>query len=282
MNGDVTSFPSFPRAVRPAPDPLGLYLRPGRNDHRDRSNLIAAGDASCFGLVLDPCLMKRHGEVYEQALKHRLDAILDPKTQQSALPGGYSAQLGALPWGVGRPHSQEDFHDSSGRRLVAAIGDFVLAHGFTQVLAPTHLLRSADDTWFASDIETTRRLRDHLDRGVDQVKTFLSSTHLRFLMPCFVTERKMLTHDDQRDFSSAGNNPAQGSDAVCRRREPLGHATGDRLSLEPGQGFPAPGRTEASARAGIRRRSALGFLRTAGGPTVAFLAPEASRWREAS
>jgi hypothetical protein len=49
--------------------------------------------------------------------------------------------------------------------LVAALGDFALEHGFTQVMAPTHLLRAADDEWLAVDIEATCRLRGHLDRN---------------------------------------------------------------------------------------------------------------------
>lgn len=66
--------------------------------------------------------------------------------------------------GVRRPHIPVDFEGRSGRRLLAALGDFVLEHGFTQVLAPTHVLRSADDEWLATDLESTRRLRDYLDR----------------------------------------------------------------------------------------------------------------------
>jgi hypothetical protein len=76
-----STSPIFPRAVRPAPDPLALYLRPGRNDHRDILNLISAGDAACFGAVFDPTLLRRHAELREQILKHRLDALLDTKTQ---------------------------------------------------------------------------------------------------------------------------------------------------------------------------------------------------------
>jgi hypothetical protein len=37
------------RPVRSVPQPLGLYFRVGRNDQRDLLNLIAAGDAGCFG-----------------------------------------------------------------------------------------------------------------------------------------------------------------------------------------------------------------------------------------
>src|SRR5258707_6453916 len=90
----------FPRIVRPAPDPLALYLRPGRNDHRELLNLMAEGDTSCFGAIFDPTILRRHKELKDQVIEHRLDAILDTKTQQSATIGGYTEALGKLPWGV--------------------------------------------------------------------------------------------------------------------------------------------------------------------------------------
>ena len=89
----------FPRGIRPAPEPLGLYFRVGRNDHKPFSDLIAAGDASLFGAVLDPTNLKRHGELRDQIRDHKMDVILDPKTQESATPGGFKPRLGELPWG---------------------------------------------------------------------------------------------------------------------------------------------------------------------------------------
>jgi hypothetical protein len=46
-----TSGAQLPRLIRPVPDPLGLYLRVGRNDHRDILNLVSQGKLGCFGLV---------------------------------------------------------------------------------------------------------------------------------------------------------------------------------------------------------------------------------------
>lgn len=160
----TNEFPAYPRLVRPAPDPLALYLRIGRNDHTEALALAAAGDLGCFGVVFDPIYVERHKELRDQVLSRVLHAILDPKTQQSATPGGYNEALGKLPWGVQRPHMVADFVETTGRRLIAELGDFTLEHGFTQVLAPTHLLRSAEDEWLKVDIDATRRLREHLDR----------------------------------------------------------------------------------------------------------------------
>lgn len=166
MNTNVTRFPMQPRSVRPAPELLGLYLRAGRNDHKVLLNLLASGSAACFGVVFDPTQIARHEELKEQVLLHRLDAILDTKAMQLALPGGHTSTLGKLPWGEAeRIHTPEDFRGLAGRRLIGAIGDFAVKNGYTEVLAPTHLLRSWNDPWVSIDVESTRLLREYLDQN---------------------------------------------------------------------------------------------------------------------
>lgn len=154
----------FPRIVRPAPEPLGLYFRVGRNDHKAFSDLIAAGGASLFGAVLDPTNLKRHAELRDQIRDHEMDVILDPKTQESATPGGFKSQLSDLPWGVSGPHRQSDFAGTAGKRLISALAQFALDEEFTQVMSPTHLLRSADDPWLDIDVRSAQRFREQLDR----------------------------------------------------------------------------------------------------------------------
>lgn len=164
MRSNVTQLQ--PRAVRPVSEPLGLYLRAGRNDHLELMNLLAAGDTGCFGVVFDATLEGRHEELKEQVLAHRLDAILDTKAMQLALPGGYTPTVAKLPWANHeRMHMPTDFRGLAGRRLIAAIGDHVVERGYTEVMAPTHLLREFDDPWLVIDAESTRLLRDHLDQN---------------------------------------------------------------------------------------------------------------------
>lgn len=160
MSGRLIRF----RPVRSAPQPLGLYFRVGRNDQRDLLNLIAAGDAGCFGLVLDPTLVGTQKEIRDRALARRLDVILDPRTQPAALIGGFTPSLGKLPWGLGRMHERRDFEGVDGRRLIGGMAQFVLDHGFTQVLAPTHLLREESEPWFETDLESASTMRDELNR----------------------------------------------------------------------------------------------------------------------
>lgn len=58
-----------------------------------------------------------------------------------------------------------DFEGVNGQRAIDALADFVIEHGFTQVLAPTHLLQSANDPWLDIDVEMARRLQDRLRRS---------------------------------------------------------------------------------------------------------------------
>lgn len=164
MADNIVPLPR-PRALRPELESPGLYVRVGRNDHVDLLNLIAAGDARCLGVVFDAVHVDRHKELREQVGAHRLDAILDPKTQAAATVGGYTEHLGALPWGAGRPHRVDDFRGPAERERVETLGTFALEHGFTLVISPTHLLQSANDPWLMRDIEATGWLRHFLDRN---------------------------------------------------------------------------------------------------------------------
>lgn len=153
------------RIVKAVPDPLGLYIRVGHNDHRTMSDMLANGNSSFFGAIFDPTKMKRQSELKDQILDNKLDAILDTRAMRSSTIGGYTDKLGELPWGSKRPHIIEDFQGVNGRRLANNISSFTCDKGFTQVMAPTHYFTDVNDTWFKTDIESACRLRDGLNRG---------------------------------------------------------------------------------------------------------------------
>lgn len=165
------------RLIRPAPDPLGLYIRAGREDQKSLLSFIAAGDASLSGVVLEAKRVTTHAELLTQVLDHRLDAVLDPLTQPMGTAAGYSASMDALPWSAKRAHTPGDFkYEIPRRKMAESIATFVVEHGFTQVLAPTHLLAGPDDPWLEIDIATTNMLRAALDRrGASAVQILYSS-----------------------------------------------------------------------------------------------------------
>lgn len=171
-NGNIVPFLS---SIQRAPEKLGLYIRASRIDRLDLLEFISAGDADFFGVVFDPTQAKAQRELREQVLARRIDVVLDPRTQPLATPGGYTESLSSLGWGGDHVHRTSDFSGFRGRQIVASIADFTVTNHFTQVLAPTHLIRDAEDEWLAIDLESTERLRHELDqRGASKVPIIYS------------------------------------------------------------------------------------------------------------
>jgi hypothetical protein len=154
-----------PRVIRPVPDPLALYLRANRNDQPPLLDLLARRDANCFGIIIEATAVKAQRELRDNAASANLEVILDPRTQASATIGGFTTTLGKLPWGEERPHQLADFVGLVGRRRVAEIAQFAVANGFSQVLAPTHLITSSHDPWFEADLANVTHLRNALDKA---------------------------------------------------------------------------------------------------------------------
>jgi hypothetical protein len=161
MSDSVTVFP---RRIRPVPQPLGFYLRPGHSDHPELTKVLLSGPHKLFGAVIDATLVELQKDLRQQLLSSRLDVILDPKTQPAAFAEGFRPSMGKLPWGAERAHQLDDFRDLVGRQRIIKLAEFVVAKGFTQVIAPTHFLMSSNDPWFGVDLELVRQLRIELDR----------------------------------------------------------------------------------------------------------------------
>lgn len=153
-----------PRLLRPVPGWLGLYIRPGMNDHQVISGLFSEEWSLVTGVVFDPCLDIRHQELREEVARMHIDVVLDPRTMELATIGGYNPKLAKLPWAGSKPHSIEDLRGNSGTRFVDALANHVANQAYTAILAPTHYIIGSSDPWFAIDQELTWMLRDRLDR----------------------------------------------------------------------------------------------------------------------
>lgn len=148
-----------PQRLRPSPARLGYYLRIGRNDHVTVGHLLAGGEQAYLGLVIEAQHAFRHRELIASASARGLDVVLDTKSQPAAFIGGYSPRLGSLPWGLGRQATLADYAGVEGMRRADEIVGFVQDHGLSAVLAPTHLIASANDPWFDVDRRVATRLR---------------------------------------------------------------------------------------------------------------------------
>ncbi len=165
----------FPRVVRPAPEPLGLYFRVAFNDHKALVDAIGSGGLGFHGVVFDALNEDRHSELHDLVLERSRDAILDPRTQELGSIGGYKPNMAALPWATHRRHVPEDFVDEGGRRIADVISQYAIEKRYSAVLAPTHYIESANSPWLDIDIRSTRLLRIYLDQnGAQHVPIFYS------------------------------------------------------------------------------------------------------------
>lgn len=152
-----------PRALRPVPDPLGSYVRPGR-DVKALTQLLAEGQPIGTGLVADPCLKDRQQDLLEEAGRRGVETVLDPRTLELSTPGGFVRRgVAELPWARPRPHVPTDLTGPSGALAVRQIVSAVESGRYSAVLAPTHFLRDLQDPWLDVDAELTRTLRRELD-----------------------------------------------------------------------------------------------------------------------
>jgi hypothetical protein len=179
------------RLVRLAPDPLGLYVRAGRIDQKDLQSFITSGAAAFTGVVFEAKRVASQKELLSLVLERGLDAVLDPQTQAMATVGGYAKGMDALPWSMKRAHALADLATTFQQRLMAEeLAKFAVQHGFTQVIAPTHLIAGPDDPWLAIDIASTNALQAALERqGGGHIQVHYS---LALSYEAFRTEPKRL------------------------------------------------------------------------------------------
>lgn len=146
---------------------MGLYLRPGRNDHLVLGQALVAGQDNLSGFVFDPCLETRHTDLRETAIDRELETVLDPRSVELSTEGGLSRSgVAGLPWSLDAvepqtPHQLEAQVSQFAETLAAHVVD----RGYSAVLAPTHYRTNARDDWGKVDRELTAALREALDRA---------------------------------------------------------------------------------------------------------------------
>ena len=209
------------KLLPPAKPSLGLYLRPGRNDHTVFQQLLAE-DRAVSGLVLDARLANRHETLRELLVDNGVHGVLDTNMMELASPGGAVLPgLESVPWAKYASASPAELRGSAGRHLAAAIADFATSQDFSAVLAPTHLLASATDEMFAADRVVANELRAALDaRG---------AAHTCVFYPLAIPSRTL--HDSaQRKLVISGLG-STAIDAVWLRISPFGTASAGSISL---------------------------------------------------
>jgi hypothetical protein len=146
-------------------EPLGLYFRPGRNDHTTLSQVLSMGPPSFSGVVMDASLEARHRELRLQLPNVRAESVLDPMTLELATPGGWERPaLRALPWAGETQHHPTGVSARGSQGLVEPLARFALGKRYSALVAPTHFLEAGvQDPWWRIDRRLTEELRRQLD-----------------------------------------------------------------------------------------------------------------------
>jgi len=157
--------PLVPRLIRAVPPQLGTYIRPNRADHKSLLTFLANGaPAGMDGIVFDPALADIHDDLIDETHERKIDAVLDPRAMEMALPGGFVGTRRSLPWAGDEIHRCDSLRGSAGRECVKRIVDWLEPRRFSSILAPSHYLADgASDPWFDIDRELTIALREALD-----------------------------------------------------------------------------------------------------------------------
>lgn len=182
------------RLLRPVGEPLGLYLRPGRNDHVVLGQALVGGHGDFSGFVFDPCLEERHEELRETASERNLEAVLDPRSVELSTEGGLARSgVASLPWSL----QDAGIHTPSllrarGSQLIDTLANHVVERKYSAVLAPTHYRPSARDAWGEIDRTLTAQLRKALDEaGASSVPVYY---------PLVSSGRVLASWDERRRF----------------------------------------------------------------------------------
>lgn len=212
-----------PRVLRPVPDPLGSYIRPGYKDGPDVLQLLVEGRSIGSGLVANPSWGSRQADLMAEATRQGLETVLDPLTVDLATVGGFGRRKNRdLAWAGEAPHMPDDLRGLAGVALVRAIAEEVQTKGYSAVLAPTHFLATVDDPWLSVDAELTHRLRTELDR--------LGLGHVRIYYP-LVLKADLFRHTETRDRLVQALRSPIPIDAVWLRIHPFGTTNSGPLVL---------------------------------------------------
>lgn len=159
--------PLIPRRIRLVPPQLGTYFRPSRVDHKSLFAFLAEGiPAGLSGVVFDPTLDAMQAELREEVCERKLQAVLDTRAMELALPGGFVGSRCSLPWAGDRLHQPDQLGGTAGRDWVKTIVEYAQQRNFTSIVAPTHYLADGiADPWFGIDHDLTIALREELDKA---------------------------------------------------------------------------------------------------------------------
>ena len=152
--------------LHPQPSVIGGFLRVGHTGHRKLEALHAAGKLNFNRFVFDAAHIDKQVDLLKALKASGCEVVLDPHFAEMAVVGKFESSVSKLPWAnANAPWKASDFGRESNLNPTRLIAEFAIKHGVDAVLAPSHLVETADDAWWAVDRAITEMLRLELDRN---------------------------------------------------------------------------------------------------------------------
>lgn len=152
--------------LHPHPSVIGGFLRAGHTGHRKLEALHAAGKLNFNRFVFDAAHIDKQIVLLRALKTSGCEVVLDPNFAEMAAAGRFESSVRKLPWAnANAPWKARDFGRGSNLNPARLIAEFAIKHGVDAVLAPCHLVETADDSWWAVDRTLTEALRLDLDRN---------------------------------------------------------------------------------------------------------------------
>lgn len=173
-----------------------LIVRPGNNDREvieellapDSTTILLPGDrrGAIDVLVADAHIARRLPQLAVAAESAGIPFLVDPLTHFWQTDLREDDRLASLPYGSSKARPPEDFVDPLRREsLIAAVVDFQIEQGATQLVPPYLYARSPGDQSFLRSLELLESTRRRIDRlGVQlPILAILMAGHQSFAPP---------------------------------------------------------------------------------------------------
>jgi len=152
--------------LHPQPSVIGGFLRVGHTGHHRLEALHAAGKLNFNRFVFDAAHIDEQIVLLKTLKSSGREVVLDPNFAEMAAVGKFESSVRNLPWAnANATWKAGDFGRGSNLNPARLIAEFAIKHGVYAVLAPSHLVETADDPWWAIDRTLCEALRLELDRN---------------------------------------------------------------------------------------------------------------------
>lgn len=148
------------------PEPVAHFLRIGPASHRRLETMLAAGQLPYTRFVGDAGVFARQKDLIAALRQAGHELVLDTNVAELSAVGRYQGAAQGAPWAdPASPLTETHLRRGANEfDLIGQIARFSVANGISRVMAPSHYLPEATDSWLRTDLAACTALRRALDQ----------------------------------------------------------------------------------------------------------------------